>query len=411
LISKLGVLVLTLVAARALDAVTFGEFIGFWAIALLAAALWDAGGSTLVTREIAAGATSLHDALWAASSIRVRTFVLWLAVFAAGLAIVTTNTEAGAGSVLIFAVGSLVFSIHTVLTAALRGQLRFGAAATTTALGRLVTAAAAFVVFSVSHDHRLGALGGAIALGELATALAAAVALRRRAHPRGVPSPSVSPRPITVRASLPFAANGLLAIAYNRLDVVLVAGLASATQLGLYAPASRMQDAASILPATMGIVALPFLASTHDTAVARRFVRRFAVYGIAIATVVAAVAFVFMPQILEAVLGEKYVDATVPCRILIWFLPFAAATAPLLAFLTAQGRAAATNVVFAAAFSVAIALHLALDWWWGARGAAVASLARDPVAAAVAFVLVERTLLLPRRVRARAGVAAPVRLE
>jgi O-antigen/teichoic acid export membrane protein len=48
-------------------------------------------------------------------------------------------------------------------------------------------------------------------------------------------------RLITLRRSSPFAANTVLALAYNRLDVVVVAALTSVSEYSKYAPASRIR--------------------------------------------------------------------------------------------------------------------------------------------------------------------------
>ena len=55
------------------------------------------------------------------------------------------------------------------------------------------------------------------------------------------------------------AANGLLAVVYNRIDVLIVGGLASVGQLSLYAPASRIQDALYLIPSSLESVAFPVM--------------------------------------------------------------------------------------------------------------------------------------------------------
>ena len=47
---------------------------------------------------------------------------------------------------------------------------------------------------------------------------------------------------------------------------------------------------------------------------------------------------------------------------------------------------------FAAAFAVSVLLHLTLDWWLGAVGAAIASLSRDAANGLVAAVYARRAL-------------------
>ena len=104
--------------------------------------------------------------------------------------------------------------------------------------------------------------------------------------------------------------------------------------------------------------------------------------------------FVFAPIVIDVALGSAYDAAVTPTRILIWFLPFGALTAPLLAVLAGSGRAGDTTRVFATAFGIGIGLQFALDWRWGAEGAATASLLRDPAALAVSAVLAARAGLI-----------------
>ena len=72
----------------------------------------------------------------------------------------------------------------------------------------------------------------------------------------------------------------------------------------------------------------------------------------------------------------------------------AAAGAPFIAALAADGHGTDTTKIFATAFGVALSLHLLLDPRWGAVGGAVASLLRDPLALLVAFLLARRAGLL-----------------
>jgi O-antigen/teichoic acid export membrane protein len=287
-----------------------------------------------------------------------------------------------------FAIASLIFGLHTAVTAILRGRLRFGTAATTMAAGRVVTAIATIAAFLPdTMSGRMALVAAALLLGEIVTLAASLIAAFSLDE---VPRPTAAR--LRLRSALPFAANSVLALAYNRLDVIVLVGLSSAAQLALYAPASRIQDGLYILPATLGIIALPLVAASTGRRESRLgFSRRLSKYGVALALAVTIPLFVFMRTILVDVLGPSYADAATASRILIWFLPFAALTAPLLAFLAAEGRATDTTAVFAVAFVVAMTLHFSLDWWWGANGAALASLLREPAAACTAIVLVRRS--------------------
>ena len=61
--AKAAVLLTVFIAVRAFSPAGFGQYVTLSATALLAAALWDAGGSPLLTREFAAGRLSGRSAV------------------------------------------------------------------------------------------------------------------------------------------------------------------------------------------------------------------------------------------------------------------------------------------------------------------------------------------------------------
>jgi len=233
--------------------------------------------------------------------------------------------------------------------------------------------------------------------GEGFTLVVAAIEVNRVAR-RTASFSSVGAQVLTLRSALPFAANSILSIAYNRFDVVILAALSSVTQLSFYAPASRIQDALYLLPSALGMVALPILAGLSSYAVepleARRLVRLLIVGGLVLALPVSICFTIFAPTIIAVILGPAYIGAVPATRIIVWFLPLAVVQAPLLAWLAATGQAIQTTKVFVATFLAAGLMHLSLDWWWGATGGAVATLSRDLVAVMILFLIVRKTGLL-----------------
>ncbi|MFN8556266.1 MAG: oligosaccharide flippase family protein [Dehalococcoidia bacterium] len=230
----------------------------------------------------------------------------------------------------------------------------------------------------------LTVLALALCAGELTT-LGAAAAVAARSRSDGAPAsgerPAAAGDRLTLRAALPFAANGVLATAYNRFDIVLLAALASADQLSLYAPATRIQDALYFIPSALGAIALPIFARgaqrAEEAVPLAPTLARFIVLGLLAGLPLAVGLTLTAGAVLPLVLGPEYVGAAPATRIMVWSLPVSVIGAPLLAALAARGHAAATTQAFAVAFMVAIALHLALDPVWGATGAAVAGVLRD----------------------------------
>ena len=390
--AKASVLALAIVAARALEPERFAQFVGFVAVMLLAAAIWDFGVSPLIAREVANGRMGTRSSVLEAARLRVFTLPLWLAAFALGSLVMATLGSVEPAALAIFALSSLVSGARLVFAAVLQGLLAFRAAGLALASGRFTTAVAALTVFAVDSEHRMSALAVAVLAGEVLAAASTVALVRRRSSPRAVEPPST----LSLRASAPFAASGLMATAYNRLDIVLVAALTTTFQASLYAPASRVQDALLLLPASIGAVALPVVARgwRDSPATVRRNVRRLSAVGFAITFPAALFVAIFAPSLLRVILGDDYAGAAGPVRILVWSVVLSAVSAPLIAGLAGIGRAGDATKAVAVALGTAVIAHLSLDWWWGATGAAVATFLREPAMLATAALLAARAGLL-----------------
>src|SRR6202043_2504545 len=196
-----------------------------------------------------------------------------------------------------------------------------------TASGRWFTAALCLIGVGIIKPHApLPIFAWSLCLGEVLTLLLAARALLSELND---PWDQIGEQGhLTLRAAMPFCANGVLAMAYNRFDVVILAALASVQQVGFYAPASRIQDALYLIPSSIGLIAFPFVAGAYaeqgGTERVQRITRRLIALGVAVSIPVTVVVFFSAPLLLRLVLGPQYGGAITPTRILIWFLPFAA---------------------------------------------------------------------------------------
>jgi O-antigen/teichoic acid export membrane protein len=294
-----------------------------------------------------------------------------------------------------FALASLLSSIQVPVLAGLRARMSFREATFASAAGRWTTTGLVAVAFlAASPREPLFILAVAHAAGEAVTTVLGFVLLQPwSTYSR---TEDWDPSRITVRAALPYASNSVLNVAYNRLDVVIVAALTSAGQFAAYAPASRMQDALYLLPSSLSVVAVPVLAryasgrdvSRHMAAL----VRKLWIGGAALAIPGSIVLFVLMPQVISLLLGSAYAGSAAPTRILMWSMLLAVFGAPLLGVLIALDRGVDTTRAFAAAFCVSLVLHCSLDWWLGAMGAAIASLSRDAANVVVAAFYARRAL-------------------
>jgi O-antigen/teichoic acid export membrane protein len=395
-VGKIAFMVTAVAAARSLDPSSFGQFVGLLAAAVMAGALWDMGLTTVLSREVGRDSTVARDAVLRVLSIRLFLGPLWLLAYVCGVLLVSRDQPGTAVTMVLIGCVSLLSGISAVLGAALRGLFQFRTAGGAIGLGRCVTALIS-IALAVASRQDTEAFAAAAAAGEASTLLIAAVAFGRSA-----PAASATTRNthglIGLRSGAPFAANSLLATAYNRFDVVVLAALSSTRELGLYAPASRLQDMLYFIPAAIGSVVLPVVARSQGDRTSREetrsLVSRTIAIGVGLAVPTTAVVVLAAPELLTLVVGAKYSDSALPVRILILFLPLAVIQAPILAALAATGRARATTEVFALAFAVAIVGHIVLDPSFGAIGASIASLSRDIAAVIFCLFLARRHRLI-----------------
>jgi len=388
------VLLLNILAARQLVPTEFGLYVGILATSLLGSAVWDTGVSTLVSVEVARKSAPVTQALGRALALRVRTLPIWGVVLALGYWILYRSQAVDSAVLLVFSLASFLSSIEIPTLAALRGRWGFRDATFATAAGRWTTTGLVAAALLAGAHEVLLILAVATAAGEAVTTGLALVLLRPwvASSRTGDWDPSA----ITLRRALPYASNSVLVVAYNRLDVVIVAALTSTSQFAAYAPASRIQDALYFLPGSLSAVAVPILsryaagprAATNLSAL----VRRLWAVGVALALPASLMLFLFMPQAISFLIGADYSNSATPSRILMWSMLLSVFCAPLLGVLVALDRGVDTTRAYVAAFIVEIVLHCSLDWWLGAFGAAIASMSRDAANLLVAAIYARRAL-------------------
>jgi O-antigen/teichoic acid export membrane protein len=330
-----------------------------------------------------------------ALALRLPTLPIWGAVLILGYAILARSQGVDPVVLIVFSMASVLSSVEIPILAALRARLRFRDATLASAAGRWTTTGLVALVFLTGDAHEpLLVLALAHGAGEVVTALLGLALL----HPMAAASRlgSWDASRIRLRRALPYATNSVLNIAYNRLDVVIVAALTSVGQFGAYAPASRMQDALYLLPGSLAVVAVPMMAryaAGRDAADhMEALLRKLWIGGAALAIPASVVLFILMPQVISVLLGSAYAESAAPTRILMWSMLVATIGAPLLAVLIALDRGADTTRAYGAAFMVSLVLHCSLDWWLGAIGAAIASLSRDVANMLVAAYYTRRAL-------------------
>lgn len=93
MLSRVAVLLTTLIAVRVLAPGEFGLYVSLYAVALIAAAIWDLGLSVVVSRGVGGGRFSARTALARGVRLRVLALPVWIAALAAGLALASKLTS------------------------------------------------------------------------------------------------------------------------------------------------------------------------------------------------------------------------------------------------------------------------------------------------------------------------------
>jgi O-antigen/teichoic acid export membrane protein len=401
MVAKLATLVTTVAAARALGPSRFAQYVSLYATADLAAGAADLGVCQLLNRGFAAGRLSKRRALLQALRLRMKTFAVWLLVFAIGVALIDRNYRVSTELTAVFGLASLCIASYAIPVALLAGALAFRSQAVALAGGRWLTAFIALAALpSIGMLSGLGAFAWASLLGEMLTlCLASIMFWRTKTGAAG--GKVATDASLSLREAAPFAAIVMLNLLYNRFDVVILGGLSSMHQVSLYAPASRIQDVLGMAQSVLGTVAFPMVSTEWSKPGGpqrvQKLVEQLAVAAFAVSIPVTIVVFAAAAKLVPFILGSQYAEAVGPTRMIIWFLPAALATAPLSWGLAAIGRDTDTVKIYALTGAVAITLHLLLDRHYGAVGGAVASFLREPAALVLALVLARRAGIIGSR--------------
>jgi O-antigen/teichoic acid export membrane protein len=255
-------------------------------------------------------------------------------------------------------------------------------------------------VTTSGSDTSVAALLLALVIGESITVLVAWWQLgeSREAGEKG------HDRAITLRAVTPFAGTSLMQVAYNRFDIVLIAAIASGATVGLYGPATRLQDLMFVLPGIASAVLLPyasrlFAISPQDSSQTRAMWLRLAAGAIGGSIATALVVTIAAPTVIHAVLGIEYAGSVLPVQIIVWSVPLIAFNSTLAAVISGRRKAHFVTYAMAAALTTVVVVDIALVPSLGAVGAAIAATIREvPAAAVVLFGARESGLFARERV-------------
>lgn len=402
-LSKLSILVVMTIAARALGVRDFGTFAALQALGLLSAAVWDAGFSQLVLRDVAAQPDLLRQYLSAGIKAKVVLLPVFFSVYLLGcITLGLTGIEQALGAAIV-GLGSLFTGFTSLLSSSLQAEFRFKETALTTSMGRITVATLAASVLIWEMPSSFIALATASCVGEVVIGVFQLRAMRL-SRLTIYDAATVRLAMQLQRRSVPYALNGFFVLVYNRLDIVLVTWFAGSVQAGLYGPASRIQDALSFVPATLTAALTPMFSRYLSD---RRNVRTvaktmFSVSLISFAVIISVLIVVWLAAdtVIPIVLGNDFAASADATRIITLALVFSAVAQPFFSFVVALDRAMLLNAAYGTSLVVSIAGHALVDPRFGALGASWVAVSRDVVGAAIG-ITIALLLLKARREQVR----------
>ena len=391
---KAVMLVITIVAARRLNADAFGVMAFAMATGWLLAVGTDAGLSMHLAREAARDRTGARRLLVEIVSLR-----LGLAFVAATVVVMLTPLLVPRHwrvQFVLVVMAQLAGGVVETIAHYFRGLQRSEIEAAIHTAQRFVTLVAALMV--LWWWRRLDYLGVALlapAIGALvvSTQVANVLSIRRKADTTAATATAKADTPtretaltprIFLRDVLPLGAAVLISALYFRIDVYFIQQWHGFQPVGGYNAVFRLIEALRLLPAAVLAVSFPLLVQTGDTQVLRSIAGRLAVAGTALAVVCAAGA----PFIVPMIYGDTYAYASTAFSVLALALPLLFVNYALTHQVIAWDGQRAYLLIAALALAGNVVANLLLVPTRGIVGAAIATVLTEiVVTAGCAYVL------------------------
>lgn len=209
-----------------------------------------------------------------------------------------------------------------------------------------------------------------------ATAGAVGLLMLRRVFPRAASTASnVMRHREWAVALIPFMLIGVLSIAANQADMLILGGLKGAEAAGVYAAAIRCAGLIGFVFASAGVAMAPSFAALHsrgEMELLQRLVTRSARYILLFTTPI-AVLMIIAGRVILRIFGAEFAQGVTALRILSVGQWASAATGLVAFLLMMTGHARDVTVALAAGMIVNIALSVLLIPQWGIDGAATAA--------------------------------------
>jgi len=359
--SKVGALLVLLLAARLFSVEEFAVVATALACAGLLATVLDLGAGTLITRDGTKSAESrgalFRGLLEARGPLAV---VLLLGGPLVGVWVGGPLT----------ALAVVALSLSGALALSVLGLYRSCRDIVPEALQKLAAAilAVTSVVLSGIYAPRAEVLIGALALTMLLSLLPLVL------HTPGIADLSVAASPLTaLRRAAPIGLLALATVAYYRSGTIALAALADARETAAFSVAASLAFGLLMLPNAITTALLPRLSLEGDIGQLVACARRALVWTLAIAVPLAVVAAVVGPFAIPLLLGSTYAHAGLPFAVLCIGIPLIAASGVIGTTLLALGHLRALGVQVGCSLLVNIVALALLVPPLGSVGAAVAT--------------------------------------
>ncbi len=206
-----------------------------------------------------------------------------------------------------------------------------------------------------------------------------------------------------LRAAVPFALSAAVGFLYFRVDMVLLAALASDESVGNYAAAYRFVDGLLLVPAALAYACFPGWMRSQE---ARRQTFLLLKLLTALGVFAGVLALLIGPLVLELVLGSQFGDGARALAILALAIPILYVDSVAVWIAYSRGLEWSVIKICAVALAINVALNVALIPRYDVLGAAIATVVSE-VAAFAGYAFLFRALVA-RHQREIAAAAAQV---
>ena len=383
-----GGLVATIFVARTLGPLGFGRFQFALALTLLLSFVVMLGLPKLLVREIA------RDPEGAAARVDSALFICLVAGGAVGGLLLCIGWVAGADRSLLLMVGLTMIadSVGRIVMALFWAfeRMRYEAIA----VGIQESAFVAFTLFALAVDGGVEGvmlayltsrvIGFVVAWVIAATKLSCATRPRRHA---GVVRPML-------KATIPFAIDDGLSLAYVRIDAVLLGLFKGPTAVGLYQSATNLVLYLNVLPRMVNMSMYPQMSRAwpeQPWAIRRLRDASIRLLG-AVAIPITVGSIMLAPEIIGVLYGPKFEPAVRYYQLLVLVIPLRILGNTLGTAITSVDRQAQRAFIVGVAAALNVGLNLILIPMWSILGAVVATLVTESWVFLAYAVLLRRVL-------------------